>query len=201
MLPTDQQIKDLHHKYAQTETDFNLIYQHCQVIEAIAMQLLDAKPIAGVDRQLVHVGCLLHDIGAYQVLEDGHFVKGVRHGTFGEDILKAEGFPVTIWRFASHHTGVGLTEQDVIDQKIPIPIADYTAKTDEERLVMYADKFHSKSNPPLEAPYFCTFEWFRDSIQKFGKDKAAKFDALAKLFGKPDLVSLSKQFGHEIKDA
>lgn len=200
MLPTDQQIEDLHHKYAQNDTDFNLIYQHCRVVEATAMQLLDAKPIPGMDRQLVHVGCLLHDIGAYQVLEGGRFVKGVRHGAFGEDILKSEGFPESIWRFASHHTGVGLTEQDIIDQNIPIPVADYTAKTNEERLVMYADKFHSKSNPPLESPYFCTFEWFRNSIQKFGKDKAAKFDALAELFGKPDLLTLGKQFGHEIKD-
>jgi len=64
---------------------------------------------------------------------------------------------------------------------------------------MYADKFRSKSNPPLEAPYFCTFEWFRNSIQKFGKDKAVKLDALAELFGQPDLGLLSKQFGHEIR--
>ena len=200
MLPTDLEIKELHRKYAKSDDDFNLIYTHCQIVEAIAMQLLDTKPLSGIDRNLVHVGCLLHDIGAYDVLEDGRFVKGVRHGTFGEEILKKEGFPETIWRFASHHTGVGLTEQDVIDQAIPIPIADYTAKTDEERLIMYADKFHSKSNPPVEPPYFCTFEWFRDSIQKFGADKAEKFDVLAQSFGKPDLKSLSKQFGHSVKD-
>jgi len=200
MLPTDQQIEQMHHKHAKTDADFNLVYQHCQVVEAIAMQLLDAKPVADIDRDLLHVGCLLHDIGAYDVLEDGHFVQGVRHGIFGEEILRNEGLPDAVSRLASHHTGVGLTKQDVIDQGLPIPVADYLADTDEERLIMYADKFHSKSNPPLEPPYFCTFEWFHESVQKFGPDKAEKLDALANLFGKPDLESLSKQFGHEIKD-
>jgi len=199
MLPTDQQIEALHRKYAKTDEDFNLVYAHCQIIEATAMQLLDAKPIAGIDRQLVHIGCLLHDIGAYDVLEASKFVAGVKHGVIGEEILKKEGFPEAIWRFASHHTGVGLTEEDVKEQGLPIPVADYTANTDEERIIMYADKFHSKSNPPVEPPYFCTFEWFHDSVQKFGADKAAKLDALAELFGKPDLETLSEQFGHEIK--
>ena len=200
MLPTNQQIKQLHQKYAKSDADLTLIYTHCQIVEAIAMQLLDAKPIQGIDRDLVRVGCLLHDIGAYEVLEEGKFVRGVRHGTIGEDILKNEGYSETIWRFASHHTGVGLTEQDVMDQNLPIPVADYTAKTNEERIIMYADKFHSKSNPPSEAPYFCSFDWFRNSVQKFGSDKAAKFDALAELFGKPDLIALSEQFGHTIKN-
>ena len=201
MLPTDQQIKNLHQKYAKTDADLTLIYTHCQIIEAIAMQLLDKNPIKDIDRNLVHVGCLLHDIGAYDVLEDGEFVQGVRHGIIGENILKSEGFSETIWRFASHHTGVGLTKKDVLDQKLPIPVADYTARTIEEQLVMYADKFHSKSNPPSEAPYFCSFDWFHNSVQKFGADKAAKFDTLAKLFGKPDLVALSKQFKHATKNA
>lgn len=196
---TDQDIKKLHQKYAKTEADFTLIYTHCQVVEAIAMQLLDAKPIDSINRELVHVGCLLHDIGAYDVLEGGKFVRGVRHGVIGEEILKSEGFSEVIWRFASHHTGVGLSEQDVVDQNLPIPVADYIAETDEERLLMYADKFHSKSKPPLEAPYFCDFDWFRSSVQKFGPDKAAKFDALADKFGKPDLRPLSERFGYAIK--
>lgn len=199
MLPTDQQILALHHKYAKTDADFDLIYTHCRVVEALAMQLLDAKHIGGIDRKLVHVGCMLHDIGAYGVLENGIFVKGVRHGIIGEDILKNEGLPERLCRIASHHTGVGLTKQDVINQSLPMPVADYTAKTNEERLVMYADKFHSKSTPPIEPPYFCSYEWSHESIQKFGKDKATKLDALATLFGKPNLEILSQRFGYEIR--
>ena len=113
-LPTEAQVKNLHKKYAKTDADFALIYTHCQVIDAIAVQLLDAKPNSQIDRDLLHVACMLHDIGAYDVLENGKFVDGVRHGVIGEKILRNEGFPEQIWRFASHHTGVGLTKQDVI---------------------------------------------------------------------------------------
>lgn len=200
MLPTEQQILELHRAHAKSDADFQLIYTHCRIVETIAMQLLQARPVPHIDLQLVHIGSLLHDIGAYDVLnEEGRFVQGVRHGPIGENILRDAGYPETIWRFASHHTGVGLTEQDVIDQRIPIPVSDYTAQSDEERLIMYADKFHSKSHPPTEPPYFCTFEWYRDSVQQFGDDKIAKFDALARQFGKPALLPLSQQFGHEIK--
>jgi len=200
MFYTIEEIEALHRKYAQTKADFELVYRHCQVIEAIAIQLLDAKPIPGIDRQLVRVGCLLHDIGAYRVLESGSFVKGVRHGVLGEAILKDEGFPEEIYRFASHHTGVELTKQDVIDQKLPIPVADYLAETDEELLIMYADKFHSKSSPPKEPPYFCSFDWYRKSVQQFGEDKAEKFERMAQRFGIPDLEQLSKKYGYKIRD-
>ena len=78
--PTDSQIKSFHKKYAKTDADFALIYTHCQVVDAIAAQLLDTKPNSQIDRDLLHVACMLHDIGAYDVLENGKFVDGVRHG-------------------------------------------------------------------------------------------------------------------------
>lgn len=199
-LPTDQQIEDLHRKYASSEEAFTLIYTHCQVVDAIAAQLLQSSTVA-LDKDLVHVGCMLHDIGVYPLIdEEGRIKKGVTHGVEGEKILQAEGYPEVLWRIASHHTGVGLSEQDVIEQGIPIPVADYTARTDEERLVMYADKFHTKKNPPNDPPCFCTFDWYRDSVQQFGQDKAEKFDNLAELFGKPDLNPLSERFSYKILD-
>ena len=65
---------------------------------------------------------------------------------------------------------------------------------------MYADKFHSKSKPPKEPPYFCTFEWYYNLVQKFGSDKQAKFQALADEFGKPNIALVANKFGFSIKD-
>lgn len=65
---------------------------------------------------------------------------------------------------------------------------------------MYADKFHSKSKPPKDPPYFCTFEWYYGLVQKFGSDKQAKFQALADEFGKPNIVLVASKFGFSIKD-
>ncbi len=33
-LPTEAQIKNLHKKYAKNDTDFALIYAHCQVVNS-----------------------------------------------------------------------------------------------------------------------------------------------------------------------
>ena len=107
-LPTNFQIKSLHKKYTKTDADFTLIYTHCQVVDAIAAQLLDAKPNSQIDHDLLHVACMLHDIGAYDVLENGKFVDGVRHGVIGEKILRNEGFPEQIWRFAFGMKFVGV---------------------------------------------------------------------------------------------
>ena len=91
-------------------------------------------------------------------------------------------------------------QQDVINQSLSIPPADYTANTPEERLLMYADKFHSKSKPLKESPYFCTFEWYYNLVQKFGSDKQAKFQALADEFVEPDIALVASKFGFNIKD-
>lgn len=195
VYPTDIEIEKLHQQYAINDLAFQIIHTHCQIVEQIAMQLLDKKP-RNIDEKLVHVGALLHDIGAYKVIDKyGEFHQGVRHGIFGEEILRAEGLPKEICRIASRHTGVGLTKQDVIDQKLPITPADYTAETIEERIIMYADKFHTKA----VKSYFCSFNFYQEFVQKFGGDKVAKLQQLADEFGEPDLETLAKKYKQEIK--
>ena len=86
-------------------------------------------------------------------------------------------------RFCSHHTGVGVTKDDVLRQGLPIPPADYLAVTREERLVMYADKFHSKSRPSA----FLSPDAYAAHVRRFGEEKVTAFAALRAEFGDPDL--------------
>lgn len=193
-----QDLEKLHRKYAPSEEIFDLVFTHCNIILDIANQLIVRGDFA-VNVDLVRVGCMVHDIGVHPlfdssgVLRDG--VNYITHGTEGEAILKSKGFPEKLWRFASHHTGVGLTKEDIITQKLPLPEVDYLAETDEELLVMYADKFHSKTTPP----YFNSYEWYKNDIIRFGEDKVKKFEAMAVKFGIPDLAPLSKKYGFEIR--
>ena len=62
------------------------------------------------------------------------------------------------------------------------------AETVEERLVMYADKFHSKN------PKFNSFESYRKIALKFGEENAQKFDNFAKEFGVPNLDKLANNY-------
>jgi uncharacterized protein len=198
MLVDYNKIIALHKKYAPSDAVYQLVWTHCCIVRDISIQLPEKNGLH-LDKELVEVGALLHDIGVYPLFgADGQLRKGVNyitHGTEGERILALENMPHEVTRFAAHHTGVGLTRQDIVDQKLPLPIDDYLAETDEELLIMYADKFHSKTTPP----FFNSFEWYRGDIAKFGKDKVITFDSMASKFGKPDLVALSKKYGFEIR--
>lgn len=198
-LPTVEEIRALHEKYAPTQEALDLVHTHCEIVWRIAEQLI-ARSSLQVDADLVRAGCLLHDIGVYALYDgDGHIAPGdyIRHGVLGHDILSKENYPERLCRFCSCHTGVGITKHDVLAQGLPLPPCDYLAETVEERLVMYADKFHSKTSPPK----FLTAPAYAQHIRRFGADKVEAFNALRKEFGEPDLTSLAARYGHAVEQA
>lgn len=195
--PTVQEIEALHRKYAPNEEVFELVWMHCQIVGDIAMQLAQNSSVT-VDTKLMLAGCLVHDIGVYELYDEGGFGKGqnyITHGIRGEEILKNEGFSELIWRFASHHTGVGLTKKEIVERNLPLPHQDFLAETLEEELVMYADKFHSKTEPP----YFNSYDYYAEYITRFGKENTQNFARLAEKFGKPNLAPLVAKYGHTLR--
>ncbi|MDP9793871.1 uncharacterized protein J2S43_002383 [Catenuloplanes nepalensis] len=197
IIPSDRQIRDLHERHAPNPEAFDLVWTHCEIVCAIAEQLLDGPGGAGLDHGLVRAGALLHDIGVYRLYDENGRIKGreyVRHGLLGRELLLAEGLPDALCRICAHHTGVGITREDVLAQQLPLPPADYLAESAEERLVMYADKFHSKKTPPV----FNSAASFAASIARFGADKPARFADLRHEFGTPDLDGLASRYGHAL---
>jgi len=197
-IPTDDEILGLHEKYAPTAGALDLVYTHCVIVCGIAEQL-HARLEAGreIDIELARAGALLHDVGVYWLYDDAGSLDSanyIRHGILGYELLLEEGLPEAICRFASHHTGVGLTRDDVIAQRLPLPPVDYLAETGEERLVMYADKFHTKKTPPilLTAPAYAA------RVRRFGAEKVAAFQCMRAAFGEPDLEPFSAAYGHRI---
>lgn len=193
-IPSDKEILVLHEKHAPSEAAFELVYTHCLIVCDIAEQLL-ARNDLELDADLVRAGCLLHDIGVYPLYDSAGDVDPknyLRHGVLGHGLLADAGFPERICRFASCHTGVGLTADDVLRNGLPIPVADYLAESGEEALVMYADKFHTKTDPPA----FLTAASYAASVRRFGADKVARFESLRKRFGDPELAGLSRRYGH-----
>ncbi|WP_030856087.1 HD domain-containing protein [Streptomyces sp. NRRL S-37] len=184
-IPGPEEIRALHQKHAPTTEAFELVHTHCEIVWSVAEQLISASRL-DVDAELVRAGCLLHDIGVYRLYGDGGRLDHgnyIRHGLLGHELLAGEGFPEPLCRFCSHHTGVGVTKDDVLRQGLPIPPADYLAVTREERLVMYADKFHSKSRPSA----FLSPDAYAAHVRRFGEEKVTAFEALRAEFGDPDL--------------
>jgi uncharacterized protein len=167
-------------------------------VAAVAAQLLARSGFAA-DAALVRAGCLLHDIGVYRLYDKGgnlDYARYIRHGVLGQELLADAGLDEAIARFASHHTGVGLTAADVLTQRLPLPPGDYRAGTPEETMVMYADKFHTKTSPPA----FLTAAAYAASLRQFGPDKEAAFAAMRAALGEPDLAPLVRVWGHGIID-
>ena len=196
-LPTLDEANQLHKKHAPNEKALNSVWKHSHIVRRIALQIADNWH--QTDRELINIGALLHDIGVYKLYKNGELDASknyVTHGLLGYNLLKEEGFDETICRFALCHTGVGITSQEVESQNLPLPIRDYVAETDEERIVMYADKFHSKTEPPM----FNSAEWYRNSLQsKFGEPKAMLFDEFVQEFGEPNLEPLMARYGHGLR--
>jgi uncharacterized protein len=197
-IPTDKEILVLHEKHAPTRRAFDLVYTHCRIVCDIAGQLRSRPgPGLDIDLGLARAGSLLHDIGVYRLYDGAgnlDHANYIRHGLLGYELLHEEGFPEAICRFASHHTGVGISREDVLTQRLPIPPADYLAETGEEQLVMYADKFHSKSAPPV----FLTAPACAARLRRFGDEKVKAFQTLRHTFGEPDLAPLSESYGHPV---
>jgi uncharacterized protein len=197
-IPTDDEILGLHEKHAPTADALDLVHEHCLIVCGIAEQLY-SRSAAGreVDIDLVRAGALLHDIGVYRLYDDAGNLDGrnyIRHGILGYELLQEEGIPEAVCRFASHHTGVGISRDDVLAQELPLPPADYLAETAEERLVMYADKFHSKKTPPV----FLTAPAYAASVRRYGEDKVTAFQAMRAAFGEPDLAPFSDAYRQDI---
>ena len=189
--PTYDEIVAIHKKYAPNDEAFDLIFTHCQIVWSVAEQLIEARSL-DVDKDLVKVASLLHDIGVYRLFRpDGTLdhKSYISHGALGYEVLKNEGFDETICRFASHHTGVGLSKNEIIADNLPLPHEDFFADTLEEEIVMYSDKFHTKSTPPK----FMTADEYAIFVRKFGEEKELRFREMQQRFGEPNLDLLAKK--------
>ena len=189
-IPDDAEIRALHERAAPSAAAFELVYTHCEIVCAIAEQVLAGRA-DDHDIALVRAGALLHDIGVYRLGGEAY----LRHGLLGHDLLREHGYPEELCRFCSCHTGVGITRADIERQGLPLPPGDYLPRTREERVVMYADKFHSKTTPPV----FLTAGTYAGQVRRFGDDKAEQFAALVRDFGEPDVTGLAARYGHALR--
>lgn len=187
--PSLEEIKKLHKKLALNDQVFQRVFIHCEIINKIALHITE-KNALNINLELINSGSLLHDIGAYEFFNKEPFNEKeyIRHGIVGYNILKDLDFPQELCRIASHHTGVGIQKEEIIRDNLPLPHEDFLADTLEEKIIMYADKFHSKH------PQFNTYESYRNKILKFGLDKMKIFELMAQEFGIPEIQNLAKEY-------
>lgn len=140
-----------------------------------------------IDMDVVAAGALLHDIGIVQCHAPDIFCMGhspyICHGMLGAQMLRdygdRHGIDMSVFAaICEHHTGAGLTREDVVTGHLPLPEQDWLPVTLEEKLVCLADKFFSKSGEGGEKDLSAV----RHSMVKFGAATMARFDELCRLF-------------------
>ena len=168
-------------KYCKEEELRHILLVHSRAVADKALAIARNHPELQADEQFIEEAALLHDIGIVRVNAPAIACVGeepyICHGILGAEILRAEGLE----RHAlvcERHTGTGLTLQQIIAQQLPLPHRDMQPVSIEEQIICFADKFFSKTKLEREK----TVEQARRSLEKFGAEGLAKFDAWCERF-------------------
>ena len=195
-LPSQENIKRLHRKYAPNDKVYDLVYGHCQIVTEIALWCVN-NINDKVDKDLLETAALLHDVGSYAFFDDeGKSLNGrlyPQHAILGAKILTDEGIDKQVCEIVSTHVLLGLTKQEITDKPWPLPERGYEPQTIEGQLLCYADRFHSKH------PTFNAFDTFLERLKQDLPLQAKKFEDWSRRFGTPNIEALAKKYNQPIR--
>lgn len=162
---------------------YNIAVEHgLQVAEkavSVADRLVHLKP----DRNFIYESAMLHDIGIIftDMPRIGSYGNHpyIVHGILGRVMLEKLGL-LRHAMVCERHIGVGLTKEDIVRQKLPLPIRDMVPVTLEEKIVCYADKFFSKTHSSKKEK---KQEEILKNLSRYGRDKSEKFLSWMNEFG------------------
>lgn len=157
-------------------SDPSLLF-HCQHVTNVAYQIISQLPSTlSVDRELVLIGALLHDIGRNKT-------QGIGHALAGSKIIletfSQSSFTIKLAKVVSSHIGGGIPKAEA--KQLGLPEQDFIPTTLEEQIVCYADKMvdyiFDKSNGSYEIKKWFTFNTIDNESKKLashlGKDHPA----------------------------
>ncbi|MDE6484213.1 MAG: HD domain-containing protein [Duncaniella sp.] len=174
-----QEIIDIHYPVGTRRRDIYL--HHCRQVADKALDIARKKNLP-LDADIVESAAMLHDIGIFLTDAPSIDCHGkspyIAHGILGARLLRDAGFCDEICNVAEHHTGAGITTDEVVNQHLPLPVKDYLPQSLLERLICYADKFYSKSGKMQEKPLTSV----RASLSKISAETLSRFDALDREF-------------------
>lgn len=177
-------IKIIEKHYSRGSELYNLLVEHSKQVADLAMDIIKKNRHLTINQDFVYEAAMLHDIGIFKTHAPSIHCNGdmpyICHGYLGREILEAEGLPQHAL-VCEHHTGSGLTLDEIITQNLPLPQREMLPTTIEEKLVCYADKFFSKSRIAPAKP----IEKVQAEMARFGEASLNRFNELTTLFSTP----------------
>ncbi len=176
-------VKILEKYYAKNPRLFEILLKHSKAVAEKALRIAERFP--EVDKEFVYQAAMLHDIGVIFTYIPELNPEGkhpyIAHGYLGRQLLEKEGLPKHAL-VCERHIGVGITKEEILKKKLPLPPRDMVPQTLEEKIVAFADKFFSK-RPDGVVREKSVEEVIKD-ISKYGEEKVKIFKEWLKLFEK-----------------
>lgn len=175
--------------FAASPMACEVVLEHSRLVAAKALRIASSLASPDIDPQFIEEAALLHDIGVCRTYAPEIRCFGnepyIRHGILGREILEDEGLPVHAL-VCERHIGVGLTRDDIVLQKLPLPVREMVPVTMEERIVCLADLFFSKRPGSLDREK--GVDEVKRGLLRFGADKVAIFEGWSRLISLSDSV-------------
>jgi len=155
---------------------YNILVNHSEHVKNKALEIAKNHTEMDLDLQFIAEAAMLHDIGIYLCDAPRIYCYGtksyIEHGYLGADLLRKEG----LFKHAlvcERHTGVGISLEMIVKNKLPLPHRDLLPLSKEEQLICYADKFYSKTklNETL------SLHRIRTNLMHYGEQEAIRFNS------------------------
>ncbi len=107
------------------------VRRHSLKVAEKALEIAEKIDDKDIDKDLIEIGGILHDIGRSKTHD-------FNHGIIGAKILKERGFSKRLSRICETHMLGGLDKEDA--KHVGLPERDYLPLTLEEKIICLADK-------------------------------------------------------------
>jgi len=168
--------------YKPRSKAYNILVTHGHVVAEKALKIARQHNELLADVKFINEAASLHDIGIFMTNSPKLYCFGEHpylcHGYLGGELLIKEGFPDHAL-VCERHIGVGITTEEIIANKLPLPVRDYIPLSVEEQIICFADTFFSKSGDLLREK---SVDEVRKSVKRFGNNHLARFDEWCEIF-------------------
>ena len=132
------------------------VRKHSIAVAKKALEIANKIKRAEINKNLVEIGALIHDIGRSKT-------HGFKHSLIGGKILRNMGYPKELALICERHILGGLDAEDA--ESVGLPRKDYLPQTLEEKIVCLADKHFTGHKEVTIQQRFN--KWFK----KYGRSK------------------------------
>lgn len=165
---------------------YDIFMAHARFVAQKSQQIARSlMPRANPDLSFIEQAAMLHDIGIVRTRSKSLGCTGeypyICHGYLGRQMLDACGLDPRYGLVCERHTGAGITLDNIITNRLPLPHRDMVPRSLEEKIICVADKFHSKDPEKQREPL--TKETIIQKLSAIDPGHGQRFAEWADAFG------------------